>query len=69
MGQFRIFLMGWAEPQLVELPACGIPEVGALAANGRFLAGELVDVADEDGVLTNRRALLSVSRIQMIVEE
>ena len=69
MGQFRIFLMGWPEPQLVELPASSIPEVGELAAYGRFLAANLVDVADSDGVLTNRQALLPVSRIQMIVEE
>jgi kynureninase len=69
MAQFRIFLIGCSAPQVVALPAASINQVSLLVAGGRFLTGELVDVVDEDGALTNRPALIPVSRIHMIVED
>lgn len=68
MARFRIFLGGCCEATLVELPASTLAQVSALASERRFLTAELVDVVDQDGVCSNREALIPVSRIQMILE-
>lgn len=69
MARFRIFLAGNLEGSIVELPASTLAQVSALASERRFLPAELIDVADHDGVCSNREALIPVSRIQMILEE
>lgn len=69
MARFRIFLAGNVEGSLVELPASSLAQVSALASERRFLNAEFIDVADSDGVCSNREALIPVSRIQMILEE
>lgn len=69
MGRFRIFLAGNIEGSMIELPASTLAQVSALASERRFLTAELIDVADRDGVCSNREALIPVSRIQMILEE
>jgi hypothetical protein len=61
-------MIGCPEAMAVELPACSVGDVERLAT-GRFLAGELIDVADADGVCSNRLALISTSRIQLILED
>jgi hypothetical protein len=68
MGQFRIFLSGCAEGVPLEVPASSVHEIERIVGSTRFLAGELIDVPDEDGVCSNRAALIPISRIQMIVE-
>lgn len=69
MGQFRIFLIGSPHPHLAEMPAETIGEAGALIAQSRFVEVHLIDVIDDDGVCTDRGALIPTGRIQMLIQE
>ena len=68
MGRFTVFLMGCAEGLPVELDAFSVHDIERLISGSRFIAGELIDVPNGDGVCGNRGALIPVSRIRMIVE-
>jgi hypothetical protein len=68
MGRFTVFVAGCADGLPIEMAASSVQEVERLVGSSRFVAGELMDVPDQDGVCTNRAALIPLSRIQMIVE-
>ena len=68
MGRFTVFMAGCGDGIPIELDASSMREVGELVGSSRFVAGELVDVPDCEGVCRNRSALIPVSRIHLIVE-
>ena len=68
VGRFTVFMAGCGKAIPVELDASSVHEVGQLVGSRRFVAGELIDMPDDDGVCANRRALIPVSRINLIVE-
>jgi hypothetical protein len=68
VGQFKIYLSGRTESVPLEVPVTSVHEIERIVGAARFLAGELIDVPDEDGVCSNRAALIPISRIQMIME-
>lgn len=68
MGRFTVFVAGCPEGLPIEIEASSVHEVERLVGSSRFVAGELIDVPDQDGVCSNRPALIPLSRIQMIVE-
>ncbi|HEX3422298.1 MAG TPA: hypothetical protein VHS33_02695 [Sphingomicrobium sp.] len=68
MGRFTVFLAGCAEGMPIEVTASSVHELERVVGGSRFLAGELIDVPDADGVCSSRSALIPVSRVQLIVE-
>lgn len=68
MGRFTVFVTGCTEGLPIEISASSVHEIENLVGSSRFIAGELIDVPNADGVCDNRAALIPVSRIQLIVE-
>lgn len=68
MRRFTFFMAGCGNGIPVELDAASVEEVEQLVGSSRFVAGELIDVPDSEGVYGNRAALIPVSRIHLIVE-
>jgi len=69
MGRFTVFLMGCAEGLPVELAATSVRDIEDTVRGSRFIAGELIDVPNSEGVCGNRAALIPISRVQMILED
>lgn len=65
MGLFRVFLTGSSEPIDVALEAKDIFSLELLLRNTRFILAQHTETSD-DGV--QRRLLIPVSRIQLVVE-
>ena len=68
MGRFTVFMSGCAEGLPMEIEASSVHDIEELIGGRRFIAGELIDLPDEDGCCHDRAALIPVSRIQMILE-
>ncbi|WP_324261557.1 hypothetical protein U4960_15775 [Altererythrobacter sp. H2] len=69
MGRFTVYLMGCAEGLPVELDATSVHDIEQGIRGSRFIAGELIDVPNSDGVFVNRAALIPISRLRMILED
>lgn len=69
MGRFTIFVMGRTEGLAMELDANSVREIDETIRASRFIAGELIDVPNSDGVCGHRAALIPIARVQMILED
>jgi hypothetical protein len=65
MAQFRVFLVGVAQPLQVDLPVGSARELVEIASRVRFLEAHMVE-ADSDGVCAS--VLLPTCRLQLMIE-
>jgi hypothetical protein len=65
MAQFRVFLVGVAQPLQVDLPVGSARELVEIASRVRFLEAHMVE-ADSDGVCAG--VLIPTCRLQLVIE-
>ena len=53
----------------MTLDVASIRDIEVMIGSSRFIAGELIDVPNDEGVCSSRAALIPLARIQMIMED